>query len=164
MDVQLDTFDGPSGGQFEIIDGSFGTGNAANLRVTTTAVPGVFAWQARDQNSGWLDLGLTLDLANPYRVELSIDPENFTYSAAVRALDSAGNVLGSGSLANLAFDQNVITNGQNGNLLFYIQASAGGTSAFVDNINITTVPEPETALSVLTAALGIALRRKRPPF
>lgn len=164
MDVQLDTFDGPAGGQFEIVDGAFGNGNAANLRVTTTATPGVFTWQARDNTTGWQDLGITLDLASPYRVVLTIDPESFTYSAAVHAIDSSGNVLGTGSLADLAFDQNVITNGQNGTLLFYIQASAGGTSALVDNINITSVPEPETALSILTAALVTALRRKRMPF
>lgn len=164
MDVQLDTFDGPSGGQFEIIDGAFGNGNAANLRVTTTSTPGVFAWQARDNSTGWQDLGITLDLASPYRVELTIDPSTFTYDAAVHAIDPSGSILSTATLADLAFDQNVITNGQNGNLLFYIQASAGGTNALVDNINITTVPEPEPAISLLAAALVIALHRRRTPF
>src|ERR1700743_1257849 len=42
MFLQLDTFDGPSGGQFEIIDGDYGTGNAGDIRVATTGTPGVF--------------------------------------------------------------------------------------------------------------------------
>ena len=164
LDLQVDLFDGPSGGQFQILDGDFGSGNAANLRVFTQDNGGgnfTFHWQARDNLTGWQDLGLGLDLSNPYRVELTIDPETFTYAAAVHALDGSGNVLNSGSLTGLAFDQNVINNGQNGNLNFYIQASAGGTGVRVDNINIQTVPEPATAAPFATAALILALRRRR---
>lgn len=163
MYVQLDTFDGPDGGQFEIVDGDYGTGNAGNLRVTTTETPGVFKWQARDQSSGWLDLDIELSLANPYRVTISVDPSSFTYSATVQLTDTAGNVLDSGSLSNLSFDSNVINNHQNGTLLFYIQASGeGGSEVLVDNINISTVPEPSTvALIGVSLAAVLILRKSR---
>lgn len=164
MYVQLNTYDGPSGGQFEIVDGDFGTGNAGDIRVTTTATPGVFKWQARDNNSGWLDLNIEMSLSNPYHVVIAVDPSTFTYSAMVQLTDTDGNVLDSGSLSNLAFDQNVINNHQNGNLLFYIQASAGGTEAMVDNINIDGVPEPSTYALLGLAGAGaiiVLYRRKR---
>lgn len=166
MDVQVNAFDGPAGGQFEIIDGDFGTGNAANLRIFTEDIGGgnfTYRWQARNNgaNPAWVDLGITMDLASPYHVELSIDPESFTYSAAVHLIDTAGNILDSGSTSGLAFDQNVINNNQNGTLLFYIQASAGGTVAMVDNINIQSVPEPSLPLLGAAAALGLSLRRGR---
>lgn len=165
LDLQVDIFDGPSGGQFQILDGDFGSGNAANLRVFTQDNGGgnfTFHWQARDNLTGWQDLGLELDLSDSYRVELTIDPATFTYAAAVHALDGAGNILNSSlSLTNLAFDQNVVSNGQNGNLNFYIQASAGGTGVRVDNINIQTVPEPVTPALMVMTALMIALRHKR---
>ncbi|WP_035611354.1 PEP-CTERM domain protein [Haloferula sp. BvORR071] len=164
MYVQLDTFDGPAGGLFEIVDGDFGSGNAANLRISTEETsPGIFAyhWQARANNSGWLDLGITMDLASPYHVELAVDPVTFTYSAVVQAIDPDGNVLGSGSLNNLAFDPNVINNHQNGTLLLYIQASSGGTDARIDNINIQSVPEPSAVLMASAAAATLAFARRR---
>lgn len=160
MYVQLNTFDGPAGGVFEIVDGDYGTGNAGNLRVTTTGTPGVFKWQARDQNSGWLDLDIELDLANPYRVVIDVNPATFTYSATIQLTDAAGNILDTGSLSGLAFDQNVINNHQNGTLLFYIQASAGGTEAMVDNINIGGVPEPSAVLLAGCSLTVMFLRRR----
>ncbi|GAA5123340.1 hypothetical protein JIN84_11270 [Luteolibacter yonseiensis] len=163
MYVQVDLFDGPAGGLFEIVEGSYGSGNAANLRIfTEESSPGVFEfhWQARDNSSGWQDLGIDMDLSSPYRVTLNIDPDTFSYSALVESVDTAGNVLGSGALSGLAFDQNVINNGQNGNLLFYIQASAGGTSAMVDNINIQSVPEPSPAFVLVPAIFLLTLRRR----
>jgi len=156
MYVQLNTFDGPDNGQFEIVDGDFGTGNAGNLRVTTTETPGEFKWQARDQNSGWLDLNIALLLSTPYLVTINVDPATFTYSTSVKETDTAGNVIATGSLADLAFDQNVINNHQNGTLLFYIQASAGGTEALVDNINIAGVPEP-SVMALFGCGLGALL-------
>ncbi len=161
MYVQLDTFDGPEGGQFEIVDGDFGTGNAGDIRVTTTGTPGVFAWQARDQNAGWLDLGITMSLSNPYHVVIAVNPADFTYSATVQLTDTDGNVLNSASLSDLAFDQNVINNHQNGTLLFYIQASAGGTEAQVDNINIDGVPEPSTIALLGASGLAFVLYYRR---
>ncbi|RYD60789.1 MAG: PEP-CTERM sorting domain-containing protein [Verrucomicrobiaceae bacterium] len=164
MDVQVDSFDGAANGLFEIVDGAYGNGNAANLRIFTEDLGGgnyAYHWQARDNIQGWLDLGLTLDLGDPYQVEFVIDPESFTYSAAVRALDGGGNVVNSALLTGLAFDQNVINNGQNGNLLFYIQASAGGTDARVDNINIESVPEPSVPVGIAMTTLALSLRRKR---
>ena len=161
MYVQLDTFDGPESGQFEIIDGDYGAG-AAPLRVTTTESPGVFKWQAFDDTSSlWLDLDISLDLANPYRVVISVDPETSSYSAIVQLTDTAGTVLDEGSLSNLTFNSSVITNHQNGTLLFYIQSSAGGTQVAVDNIGIDGVPEPSTfTLAGLALGLLWLLRKK----
>ena len=164
MDVQVNAFDGPSGGQFEIVDGAFGSGNAANLRIFTEDLGGgnfAYHWQARDNSTGWQDLGINLDLASPYNIELLIDPESFTYSATVKAINAAGTVLDSASLSGLAFDPNVITNGQNGNLLFYVQASVGGTEAMVDNINIQTVPEPSSLALASLLLPWLAGRRRR---
>lgn len=160
MFIQLNTFDGPSGGQFEVVDGDFGSGNAGDIRVTTTATPNVFTWQARDQNSGWQNLGLNMSLGSPYQVLISVDPADFTYSATVNSVDSDGNILSTATLSNLAFDQNVINNHQNGTLLYYIQASSGGTEAIVDNITISSMPISTTATpepsSIALAAGGLA--------
>lgn len=166
MYVQLNTYDGPDGGVFEIVDGAYGSGNAGNLRVTTTETPGVFAWQARDNNLGWLDLDLVMELGNPYHIVLAVDPASNTYSATVQLTDTGGGVLETAALFNLAFDPNAIGNGQNGVLLFYIQASGdGGTEALVDNINITGVPEPSTALLLgITLSAHLFLRRRRNSF
>jgi hypothetical protein len=153
MYVQVDAFDGPSGGLFEIIDGAYGSNNAANLRIFTEEVePGVYEyhWQARDASNQWLDLNIDMDLGTPYHVELSINPATFTYSATVQSVTSGGVVLQTGQVTGLSIDQNVFNNNANGDLRFYIQASAGGTSALVDNINITGVPEP----SVIMLACG----------
>ncbi|MGC4014136.1 MAG: hypothetical protein QM755_06390 [Luteolibacter sp.] len=164
MDIQVNTFDGPSNGQFEIVDGSYGSGNAANLRIFTLDEGDgnySFHWQARDNNAGWQDLGITMNLGSIYHVQLSIDPDAFTYSAVVSLVDSGGNVLNTSSLADLAFDQNVIGNHQNGSLLYYIQASSGGSSVFVDNINIQSVPEPESFIAVLGASAVFAFKRRQ---
>lgn len=159
--VQINAFDGTAGGQFQIIDGDFGTGNAANLQVATVA-PNVFEWQARDNTNGWQDLGIAMDLETPYHVVLTVNPSTFTYSATVQHTDTDGNVLQSGALTGLAFDTNVINNHQNGNLDFYVQASDGGTVAFVDNINIDAIPEPSTyALTAGGLATLLCVRKRR---
>ncbi|RYD46187.1 MAG: hypothetical protein EOP85_07945, partial [Verrucomicrobiaceae bacterium] len=70
MYVQVDAFGTPSDGRFEIVDGSYGSANAANLGIRTEETsPGVFTyhWQARSSSTGWQDLGIDLDLASPYR-------------------------------------------------------------------------------------------------
>lgn len=93
--VQVTTFDGPSGGSFEIIDGAFGNANAANLGIRTETVsPGnfVFHWQAKS-GGVWTDLGLTLDLGAIYEFELGVDPEESEYSATVRRVTAGGVVL-----------------------------------------------------------------------
>ncbi len=165
MYVQLDAFDGPAGGLFEIIDGDYGGGaNAANLRILTEDLGGgeyAFIWQAADEEDGWVDLGIELELSTPYHVEFIIDPHTFTYSASVEQVDGFGNVIASGGASGLNFNENVITNGQNGNLRFYVQASAGGTEVAVDNINISGVPEPSIMGLVLLALLGAAGRKFR---
>lgn len=162
--LQIDSFDGPSGGQFEIIDGAFGTANAANLRIDTREVtPGnyEFHWQAR--NGGiWNDLGITLDLGSPYHVRFTVDPADFTYSAVVERVGTTGAVLDSGQVADIAFDPSVITNNQNGELRFYIQASSGGAGVLVDNINIQDVPEPPSLLLGAGGILLLLRRRARP--
>ena len=160
MYVQVDSFDGAAGGLFEIVDGSYGSNNAANLRILTVA-PDQYKWQARDNNSGWQDVGMTLLLTDPYRVELTVDPASFTYSATVSSVDGSGGVIQSATLNNLAFDQNVINNNANGNLLFYIQANAGGTDVRVDNINIQSIPEPAMPLVAGSLAVAWTLARRR---
>lgn len=163
MHVQVDSFDGPSGGHFEIVDGSFGSGNAANLGIATTGT--TFRWQARDNSSGWQDLGISMELGTPYRVDITVNPATFTYSTTVSLVDGGGAVQNSAGLSGLAFDQNVIGNHQNGNLLFYIQASSGGADVRVDNINLTGVPEPGSgALLLGGAAFVLGSTRRRPPL
>jgi len=160
--VQVNTFDGAAGGLFEIIDGSYGSANAANLGIRTETIsPGVFAyhWQAKD-GGVWRDLGIALDLGAAYQFALSVDPLSFLYSAEVTRVNPDGSAISSGGLAGLAFDPNVITNQQNGELRFYIQASGGGTDAIVDNINIQSVPEPSPMALVAGAAL-LGWHRKR---
>lgn len=164
MYVQVDAFGTPSDGRFEIVDGSYGSANAANLGIRTEETsPGVFTyhWQARDQSTGWQDLGIDLDLSSPYRVQLDVDPATFTYTATVQLVTPTGSVVNSVTLADIAFDQNVIGNGQNGNLLFYIQASSGTTTALVDNINIEAVPEPSSAALLLVPGTLVLARRRR---
>jgi len=164
MYVQLDTFDGPTGGQFEIIDGAFGSNNAANLRVFTEEISsGVYEyqWQARNASNQWLDLNIDMDLGTPYHVEFSIDPGTFTYSATVQAVTNGGVVLQTGQVSGLSIDQNVFNNNANGDLRFYIQASAGGTKALVDNINITGVPEPSAVFLMGSGLLALLVFRKR---
>ena len=160
--VQVNTFDGPSGGLFEIIDGSFGNANAANLGIRTETVsPGTYVYHWQAKNAGvWQDLGINLDLGAAYQFELSVDPLSSLYSATVTRVNPDGSELASGSLSGLAFDPNVITNHQNGELRFYIQASSGGAGAIVDNINIQGIPEP-SALMLAAGTSLLALRRKR---
>ncbi|MEK7949212.1 PEP-CTERM sorting domain-containing protein [Luteolibacter soli] len=160
--VQVNAFDGPSGGDFEIIDGSFGSANAANLGIRTETVsPGVFIFHWQAKNGGvWNDLGITMDLGAIYEFELGVDTLGFDYSATVRRVTAGGIVLESAGLSNLAFDSNVISNGQNGELRFYIQAAAGGTDALVDNINIQSVPEPSAPVLVLGGSLMLFRRRR----
>lgn len=165
MYVQLNAFDGPTGGQFEIIDGAFGSANTANLRIDTRSLsPGVFSyyWQAKD-NGSWQDIGVEFELATAYRVDLAIDPTSFTYSAFVAQITPSGTMLNSGSLVDLGFDPNVITNHQNGELRFFVQSSAGGTVALVDNINIEGVPEPSVIMLAAMTTL-FTLRRRRPNY
>ena len=140
----------PSSWLFEIVNGSYGSGNAANLQIFQTS-PGNYVWQARDNNNGWQNLGLSFSLGQPYYVQLSVNPANFTYNATVSQVTTTGSVVSSATLTNLAFDQNVINNQQNGQLLFYIQASSGVVSAEVDNINITNIPEPSTSALMLVS-------------
>jgi hypothetical protein len=161
MYVNIASFDGPDGGLFEIIDGSFGSNNAANLRIITIS-PTEFQWQARDQNTGWQSLGITMDLSQPYLVDLFVNPDTLTYSATVSSVTGTGNVLATGSLSNLAFEANVINNNANGNLLFYIEANAGGTVAMVDNINIQNIPEPASALLAACMTIPWFAGRRRP--
>lgn len=163
MYVQIDTFDGLAGGTFEIADGSFGSNNAANLRIQATSAT-EYKWQARDNSTGWQDLGITMNLSQPTFIQLAIDPETNTYDATVSSVTGVGAIIDTGTLTGLAFDQNVINNNANGNLLFHVQASAGGTSVRVDNISIETtanIPEP----AVIAFAGGLlpfwALRRRR---
>jgi hypothetical protein len=160
--VQVNSFDGAAGGSFEIIDGAFGSANAANLGIRTETVsPGVFIFHWQAKNAGvWTDLGITMDLGAIYQFELGVDTLDSEYSATVRRVTAGGFELESASLASLAFDSNVISNGQNGNLLFYIQAAAGGADVLVDNINIQTVPEPFAPVMALGGALML-LRRRR---
>lgn len=163
MYIEVATFDGPSGGQFEIIDGSFGSANAANVRIRTENLGDgdyIYHWEAKDAGS-WVDMGIDMVLGTPYRVEFAINPETFTYSPTINLVSTTGAILETGSLSNLDFDQNVINNGQNGELRFYIQASAGGTGAAVDDINITNIPEPALPGIIASATLALALRRRR---
>jgi hypothetical protein len=164
MYVQVDAFGAPSDGRFEIVDGQYGSSNAANVGIRTEEVsPGVYEyhWQARSSTSGWQDVGIDLDLSSPYRVQLDVDPATFTYTATIQLVTPTGSVVNSMSLANIAFDQNVIGNGQNGNLLFYIQASSGTTTALVDNINIEAVPEPSALALLALPGAALVVRRRR---
>jgi len=163
MYVQIDTFDGIAGGTFEIADGSFGSNNAANIRIQATSAT-EYKWQARDNSSGWQDLGITMNLSQPTFIQLAIDPETNTYDATVSSVTGNGAIVNTGSLTGLAFDQNVINNNANGNLLFHVQASAGGTSVRVDNISIETtanIPEPAIPGILASSALVFALGRRR---
>ncbi len=166
MYVKVNSFDGPSGGDFEIVDGSFGTGNAANLRVLTEQVsPGVFQfhWQARDNNTGWQDMGIDMNLGDPFRITINVHPGTFTYDATVESVSTTGDLLDWATLSGLAFDQNVINNGQNGNLLFFIQASAGGANVLVDNINISGTPEPGRTSLIALGLAAMLWKRSRDP-
>ncbi len=167
MYLQVDSFDGAVGGDFQIIDGAFGTGNAADLRIETEEVsPGnfVYHWQARDNNNGWEDMGIDLTLGDPYRIVLDISPATNTYSAMVGAVDSSGNLLDWVTLNNLAFDSNVINNGQNGTLLFNIVSSGGGDTIRVDNIGIAGAPEPGRILLISGGLFALSLVRRRSPL
>lgn len=164
MYVQVNAFGSPSDGRFEIVDGQYGSSNAANLGIRTEETsPGVFAyhWQARSSSTGWQDLGIDLDLSSPYRVQLDVDPTTFTYTATVQLVTPTGSVVNTVTLADIAFDPNVIGDGQNGNLLYYIQASSGTTTALVDNINIEAIPEPSTAALLLVPGTLVLARRRR---
>lgn len=164
MYVQIDAFDGASDGQFEIIDGAYGSNNAANLRIFTEEVsPGVYRyhWQARDASTQWLDLNIDMELSSPYLVELSIDPASFTYSATVNSVTTTGVILQTGQVTGVTIDQNVFTNNANGDLRFYVQASAGGTDVRIDNVNITGVPEPSTTFLTGCGLLTLLGFRKR---
>ncbi|RYD26409.1 MAG: hypothetical protein EOP87_22790 [Verrucomicrobiaceae bacterium] len=165
MYVQVNAFGSPSDGRFEIVDGQYGSSNAANLGIRTEETsPGVFTyhWQARNSSNVWQDFGIDLDLTSPYRVFLDVNPVTFTYSATVQLVTPTGSITNSATLADITFDPNVITNGQNGNLLFYIQASSGTTTALVDNINVFTIPEPSALALLVPGVVMLAARRCRP--
>ena len=161
--VQVNAFDGATGGLFEIIDGSYGNANAANLGIRTETVsPGVFVyhWQAKD-GGVFRDLGITLDLGGVYQFELSVDPLAFLYSAEVTRVNPDGSTISSAGLSGLAFDSNVIANHQNGELRFYLQSSGAPIVANVDNINIQGIPEsPSSILAAGAITLGLHRRRR----
>lgn len=92
---------------------------------------------------------------------LNIDPATFTYSATVELVTPTGTVVNGITVSGLSFDQNVIGNGQNGVLLFYVQASAGTTAVSVDNINISGVPEPSALALAGSGFLWVLALRRR---
>lgn len=166
MYVQVNAFGSPSDGRFEIVDGSYGSENTANFGIRTETVgvdTYVYHWQTRSSNTGWEDLGINLELGTPYRVQFDIDPATNTYRALVQEVDASGTIngLNTAERDNIAFSQNVINNHNNGNLLFYIQASSGTTSALVDNINIQAIPEVSTATLLFSVTFPWMVRRKR---
>ncbi|HEY4416364.1 MAG TPA: PEP-CTERM sorting domain-containing protein [Verrucomicrobiae bacterium] len=157
MYVQLNTFDAPSGGQFEIIDGAYGSGNAVDIKVAL--VGSQLVWQARDNNNGFQNIGLDFNLSTPYQVSFAVDPASFTYSVTINEVTGTGGVLDSASANGLSFDHNVINNGQNGTLLYYIQGSAGTINAMADNITISTTPTPEPSTIALLAVGAFGMLR-----
>jgi len=165
--IQVDSFDGAAGGDFQIVDGAFGTGNAVDLRILTEQVsPGnfVYHWQARDNSTGWVDMGIDLTLGDPFHIVLNVNPATNTYSATVESVDRSGNLLDWSTLTDLAFDPNVINNGQNGTLLFNIVSSAGGDTVRIDNIGILGTPEPSRAMTMMGGILVLSWLRRRKPL
>lgn len=135
---QIVSFNAPSGGEFYILDGSFGSENTGNVRLVSDGEGG-YVWQAKNggQND-WDEFGsIAFTLAQPYRVEFAIDPSSLEYTVTLQSVNSAGVVQASQTLSNLAFENTVINNGNNGNLTFHIQASASSAEVKVDNVNIT---------------------------
>lgn len=158
--IAADTFDDPSNGELQILDGNFGGEHTANVRVKSTGSSGL-VWEAYDNGTGWIDLGIAFTLAQPYRVEFAVNPATSQYSAVVHLVDSNGTILDTGSLSGLDFNPNVVTNEHNGQLLFYSQGSSGNVGFKVDNINISGVPEPSSVtLIALGAAVLLGTRRR----
>lgn len=164
--VQVDTANLPADGQFDIIDGQYGS-RAADVHVGLE--DGQLVWQTGLNNS-YQDIGLNASLANPYWIMMAVDPTAKTYSVTVAAVDTLGNVLGSPvTVNNLAGDQNAFNNHANGNLTVYLQASAGSASIRVDNLHLsdspistTATPEPSTmALTAAGFAAVFYLKRSR---
>lgn len=156
MYVIVGTFDDPNNGEFEIVDGKRTGGHTANLRVRNTGGSGL-SWEAYDEVTGWVDLGIELSLLSPYLVELVIDPVASQYSAAVHQVDGDGNVLATGSMTGMDY----IPSADNGQLLFYTQGASGEVGFLVDNISISAVPEPASAILTILGAGGFLCARRR---
>jgi hypothetical protein len=164
--VQLDEFDGPNSGQFEIMDGAFGS-STANVRIRTDNAGGTptYHWEALHSGGPAVDLGLEFTVGSPYRVEFTVDPETLTYATTINLVNVTGDIIDTGSASDLSFSQNVINNNQNGELRFYVQAASGNTGIGVDNINIdntANIPEPVIPGIVAGSVLVFALGRRRP--
>lgn len=164
--VQLEEFDGVNSGQFEIMDGAFGS-STANVRIRTDNAGGTptYHWEAIQSGGPAVDLGIEFFVGTPYRVEFTVDPETFTYATTINLVSSTGAIIDSGSASDLTFNQNVINNNQNGELRFYVQASSGNTGIAVDNINIentSNIPEPAIPGIAAGSVIAFALGRRRP--
>jgi hypothetical protein len=162
--AEVALFENPANGQFEVMDGNLGA-NTAHVRIRTEDEGGgtfSFHWEAKN-GGAWDDMGLEFLVGQPYHIEFAIDPEALTYTPTISLVSQTGTVLDTSSLADpdLSFDQSVVTNGQNGELHFYLQGSAGSVGAAVDNINITNIPEPALPGIIASATLALGLRRRR---
>ncbi len=152
----------PASGNFSISNGDYGA-NAGQLRLNGNDGAGDIAWTASDYGSSFVDLNIDLEFDTPYLVVLDIDPVAKTYGVTVSRVNAAGVVQETGSASDLAIDPNVFINGQYGKLLFHVEGSAGEVDFTVDNINISSVPEPSYGLAfgAIAGAILLAGRRTR---
>ena len=158
-------------GRFHIYNGNFGDDNFGNIRVSsdiTDPDDGTgLLWQAYDASASgnWVDMDIDMETGDIFYVQFDINPEAGTYGeydVLVNKVNSDGSLIESSSLTGLQIGQNVVSNGNYGELGFHVEESSGTASFKVDNINITNVPEPQ-AFALLSGILVLAFSTMRRP-
>ena len=115
-----------------------------------------------DQNV-WNDSGIAYDPNTWYRVGFEADPSDGSIDLFISTTANLGAPIASGSCTALCGNGNIMANGVGG-IYNYSDEGSGGSSGdpayFIDDVLITTVPEP--ASLVLLACGGLlVLRRSR---
>lgn len=163
LQLSLD-IDEPDSGTFHVIDGNYGE-SAVDIRIDRFARGSDFAWQVKNAGGNYTTLsGVGFSFGTPYFISFTVNPEASTASVSVAEVTPTGTIVEQGSLQNFSVGGTVFSNGNNGQLLFHIEGSAGIAHFSVDNIIITdAIPEPASAalLGALAAAGFVATRRRR---
>ncbi|MGE9291647.1 MAG: hypothetical protein ACQKBT_11685, partial [Puniceicoccales bacterium] len=147
----------PASGRYHIYNGNFGA-NFGHIRVGTEGES--LAWEAYDNTAGWQEIGISLATDKAYYIEFVINTAASNYDITVSQVNTDGSVVESGSLVGLEVGH--LNPNEYGKLGFHLEASAGTANFAVDNINISSVPEPEAFAAVMGLGfLAITLMRRK---